>query len=65
MREYKGLRYLIEAMPEISSRIADVKLMIVGDFGSEENKETYINLIKEKMLKNILIFVMDIYRTGI
>lgn len=51
VREYKGLRYLIEAMPEISSRIADVKLMIVGDFGSEENKETYINLIKEKMLK--------------
>ena len=54
VREYKGLRYLIEAMPEISSRIADVKLMIVGDFGSEENKETYINLIKEKNVEKYI-----------
>lgn len=54
MREYKGLRYLIEAMPEISRRIADVKLMIVGDFGSEENKETYVSLIKEKNVEKFI-----------
>lgn len=54
VREYKGLRYLIEAMPEISRRIADVKLMIVGDFGSEENKETYVSLIKEKNVEKFI-----------
>lgn len=57
VREYKGLRYLIEAMPEISRNIADVKLMIVGDFGSEENKEAYVNLIKENEAEEFI----DIY----
>lgn len=57
VREYKGLRYLIEAMPEISRNIADIKLMIVGDFGSEENKEAYVNLIKENGAEEFI----DIY----
>ncbi|WP_243114576.1 glycosyltransferase family 4 protein [Eisenbergiella sp. OF01-20] len=57
VREYKGLRYLIEAMPEISRNIADIKLMIVGDFGSEENKEAYVNLIKENEAEEFI----DIY----
>lgn len=57
IRDYKGLKYLIEAMPEISAKIPDIKLMIVGDFGSEDNKRTYVSLINDKNMKPFV----DIY----
>ncbi len=43
VREYKGLKYLIKAMPEIAGRVNDAKLMIVGDFG--DAKDEYEALI--------------------
>lgn len=43
VREYKGLRYLIAAMPEIVKRRPNARLMIVGDFGKK--REEYEQLI--------------------
>lgn len=54
IREYKGLRYLIEAAPEIVSKLDNITIMIVGDFDGE--KEKYEELIyKTKMEANIEI----------
>lgn len=44
VREYKGLNYLIQAMPEIKQKLDKVRLMVVGDFG--EDKEQYMELIR-------------------
>lgn len=55
VREYKGLMYLIEALPQIVQRIPDIKLLIVGDFYTD--KEIYIQKINDLGLHNyILIF---------
>ena len=35
VREYKGLRYLIEAAPMIAGGVKDVKIFIVGDFAGK------------------------------
>ncbi len=45
VREYKGLKYLLEAMPAIKKEIPDAELWIVGDFG--EAREAYQKLISE------------------
>lgn len=46
IREYKGLKHLIRAMPKIAGSLQDVHLLIVGEiFGNEE--ETYLNLISQ------------------
>lgn len=55
VREYKGLKYLIKAMPHIIDAFSDLKLLVVGDFGND--KQEYINLIKENnVLNNINIY---------
>ena len=46
IREYKGLRHLINAMPTIISGCKSCKLLIVGDF-FEGNKNDYVDLIKQ------------------
>ncbi len=43
VREYKGLKHLIRALPQITEKFLDAKLLIVGDFG--KNKQEYIDLI--------------------
>lgn len=45
VREYKGLKHLIRAMPKITSRLSDVKLLVVGDFS--QDKQEYLDLIHE------------------
>lgn len=45
VREYKGLKHLINAMPDILSKTDNVKLLIVGDFGAD--REQYIKLIED------------------
>lgn len=47
VRPYKGLKHLINAMPKIKERLGDVKLLVVGEFGSVEDKEQYQTQIKE------------------
>lgn len=52
VREYKGLKYIIEALPLIISKIDKIKLMIVGDFDNE--KEKYMKLIKDLNVKDYI-----------
>jgi len=46
IREYKGLKHLIQAMPDIVRQLPESKLLIVGDY-FEDNKEEYIDLISQ------------------
>lgn len=45
VREYKGLMYLINALPEIKKAIPNIKLLIVGDF--YDGSEKYLKRINE------------------
>ena len=45
IRSYKGLTYLIDAMPIIISKIPDICLLVVGEFW--ENKQEYLQRINE------------------
>ena len=45
VRPYKGLKYLIEALPKICAGLSDVKLLVVGDFGSD--RDTYLQQMEE------------------
>lgn len=58
VREYKGLKYLLRAMPEISREDEKVKLWVVGEFGSD--KEDYLKLIRELGIKD-RVRVQDSY----
>lgn len=55
VREYKGLKSLIKAMPLIKDKLTNVKLLIVGDFG--EDKQNYLDLISKYRVENVI----DIY----
>ena len=60
IRKYKGLNYLIDAMPEILKAV-NLKLLVVGEFYDDENK--YMEQIKslnlEENIKVISDFVPD------
>ena len=45
VRKYKGLQYLLRAMPAIRNEMKDVKLLIVGDFGGD--KDEYLSMIDQ------------------
>ena len=45
VREYKGLVYLLQAMPEIVRKIGPVRLVVAGDFGS--SKDSYLEMIQK------------------
>ncbi len=45
VREYKGLKYLLHAMPQICREEEKVKLWVVGEFGAD--REDYLALIRE------------------
>lgn len=53
VREYKGLGYLLEALPQIRKALPETKLYIVGDFGSD--KDTYLGSIREKGLEDAVV----------
>ena len=52
VREYKGLKHLLKAMPKVCEKYSDIKLLVVGDFG--EDKELYLSLIDELNIKEKL-----------
>ena len=54
VREYKGLKYLLEAVPEVLN-IIPVTLLVVGEFWRD--KDYYLNLIEELGIKANVIFV--------
>ena len=45
VREYKGLKHLLRAMPAITEKLTDVKLLVVGDFAGD--KADYEQMIQE------------------
>lgn len=48
VREYKGLKYLLDALPEVKKRIPDIALWVVGDFG--DDKEVYLEQIERNRI---------------
>ncbi|MBW9220859.1 glycosyltransferase family 4 protein, partial [Methanothermococcus sp. SCGC AD-155-M21] len=50
VRKYKGLIYLIQAMPKIVEKIPEVYLLIVGEFW--DSKEGYISEVKRLNIEN-------------
>jgi glycosyltransferase involved in cell wall biosynthesis len=54
IRRYKGLTYLIEAMPRIITEMPDTCLLIVGEFW--ENKDVYLQYIEEMRIgDNVMV----------
>lgn len=54
VREYKGLKHLLRAMPDIIQYDSNIVLYVVGDFGSD--KEDYLSIINEnKIAYNVRI----------
>lgn len=47
IREYKGLKHLLNAMPRIIEKYPDVKLLIAGDFGKSDNEKFYRDMMSE------------------
>ena len=50
VREYKGLKYLLDALPEVREQIPDIMLWIVGDFG--DDKHIYLEQIERNDIQN-------------
>ncbi len=57
VREYKGLKYLLQAMTDIKDEISDIKLLVVGAF--DNNKQSYMNLIKESGISDCVEVIDD------
>ena len=58
VREYKGLKHLLKAMPLIADKLSDCRLMVIGAFG--DDKKDYLNLIESNGM-NDYIFLKDNY----
>jgi glycosyltransferase involved in cell wall biosynthesis len=56
IRPYKGLKYLLNAMPDIIKYYPDISLLVVGEFWSKD-KEKYIYLVNKLNLNNYVIFI--------
>lgn len=52
VREYKGLKHLLRAMPELKKTDPKIKLLVVGDFGEDEPE--YMDLISKLDIKDVL-----------
>lgn len=55
VREYKGLKYLLDALPEVRERIPDIMLWVVGDFG--DDKHIYLEQIERKHIQDSIRLV--------
>ena len=55
VREYKGLRYLLEAMPAIRTEFADVRLLVVGEFW--QDKPSYLDRIAHLGIEQNVVVV--------
>lgn len=58
IRPYKGLRFLLQAMPKIVQQFPDLKLLIVGEFW-EKDKQSYFDLINELQIKDRIVLVNE------
>jgi glycosyltransferase involved in cell wall biosynthesis len=55
IRPYKGLKYLLQAMPKIINDFKDTSLLVVGEFWSKD-KQSYLDLVKELGIYNNVAF---------
>ncbi len=53
VRSYKGLRYLIEALPKLQSRLGEVRLLVAGEFW--DDPESYQVLIQKLGLEDTVV----------
>ena len=58
VRKYKGLRFLLDALPTVRDRIPEIKLLIAGDF--YDDKQSYLDRIEELGIGDI-VHVHDTY----
>lgn len=57
VREYKGLKHLLNAMPVIMKKYPDIKLLVAGDFGKDENRKIYDDMIQQLEIgENVKVF---------
>lgn len=52
VREYKGLKHLLRAMPAVTEKLANVKLLVVGDFAGD--KDDYLQIIDELKINEFI-----------
>ena len=58
VREYKGLKHLLNAMPKIAETLPSCKLLIVGDI-IESEKDDYLLRIKQTGCEDNIVLVSD------
>jgi glycosyltransferase involved in cell wall biosynthesis len=56
IRPYKGLRYLLEAMPALQKKFPDLSLLVVGEFWSKD-KHDYVYLVRKLKLTESVQFI--------
>ncbi len=52
VRPYKGLEYLLKAMPQICKKTENIRLLVVGEFG--DDREDYMRLIENLGIDDFL-----------
>lgn len=57
IREYKGLEFLIKAMPKILEKCKDAYLLIVGEF--YDKSEKYYNLVNQLKIEDSVKFIPE------
>ena len=58
VREYKGLKHLLRAIPHVREELKNVKLMVVGSFAND--KQDYMQLIHEAHIEDC-VEIIDEY----
>ena len=52
VREYKGLKHLLRAMPHIMDKLENIELMVVGDF--DQSRQEYMDIISELKIEKYI-----------
>jgi glycosyltransferase involved in cell wall biosynthesis len=58
IRPYKGLKYLLEAMPKIINKYPDLSLLVVGEFWSKD-KGSYLEIVNKLHISKNILFVSN------
>ena len=58
VREYKGLKHILNAMPGIIQAYPECRLLVVGSFG--DDKQSYLDLIEKNGIKEF-VYLKDTY----
>lgn len=54
IRPYKGLKYLLDAMPQILNKYRDLMLLVVGEFWSKDKKDYTDQVDKLGIIENVI-----------